>query len=45
MQQEQEPFVACDIAQIPEQQESLSARPSSAKMVHVEELLGMFDKN
>jgi hypothetical protein len=33
VQQEQEPFVPCDIAQIPEQQESWSARPTSAKMV------------
>jgi hypothetical protein len=33
MQQEQEPFVACDVAQILEQQESWSARSSSAKMV------------
>jgi hypothetical protein len=33
MQQEQEPFVACDVAQIPKQQESWSARLSSAKMV------------
>jgi hypothetical protein len=45
VQQEQEPFIACDVAQIPEQQESWSARPSSAKMVQVEVLLGMFDRN
>jgi hypothetical protein len=45
MQQEQEPFVTCDITQIPEQQESWPARLSSAKMVQVEELLGMFDRN
>jgi hypothetical protein len=43
--QEQEPFVACDVAQIPKQQESWSARPSSAEMVQVEELLWMFDRN
>jgi hypothetical protein len=45
VQQEQEPFVACDVAQILEQQESLSARPSNAGMVQVEELLVIFDKN
>jgi hypothetical protein len=45
VQQEQEPLVVCDVAQIPEQQESWSARPSSAEMVQVEELLGMFDRN
>jgi hypothetical protein len=45
MQQEQESFLACDVAQIPEQQESWSVRPSSAEMVQVEELLRMFDKN
>jgi hypothetical protein len=45
VQQEQEPFVACDVAQILEQQESWLTRPSSAKMVQVEELLGMFDRN
>jgi hypothetical protein len=45
VQQEQEPFVACDVAQILEQQESWSARLSSAERVHVEELLGMFDRN
>jgi hypothetical protein len=33
VQQEQEPFVACDVAQISEQQESWSARPSSAEIV------------
>jgi hypothetical protein len=44
VQQEQEPFVACDMAQIPEQQESWSARPTSAEMVQVGELLGMIDK-
>jgi hypothetical protein len=33
VQQEQEPFVAWDITQIPEQQESWSTRPSSAEMV------------
>jgi hypothetical protein len=33
VQQKHEPFVACDITQIPEQQESWSGRPSSAKMV------------
>jgi hypothetical protein len=43
VQQEQEPFVACDVAQIPEQQQRWSARPTSAKMVQVEELLGMID--
>jgi hypothetical protein len=45
VQQEQEPFVACDVAQIPEQQESWSARLSSAEIVQVEELLGLFDKS
>jgi hypothetical protein len=45
VQQEQEPFVACDVAQILEQQESWSARSSSDEMVPVEELLGMFDRN
>jgi hypothetical protein len=45
VQQEQEPLVVCDVAQIPEQQESRSARPSSAEMVQVEELLGLFDRN
>jgi hypothetical protein len=42
VQQEQEPFVAYDIAQIPKQQENWSA---SAKMVRVEELLGMFNRS
>jgi hypothetical protein len=37
VQQEQVPFVACDVAQIPKQQESWSARPSSTEMVQVEE--------
>jgi hypothetical protein len=45
VQQEQEPFIACDVAQIPEQQESWSARPSSAEIVQVEELLWLFDKS
>jgi hypothetical protein len=45
MQQEQEPFVAYDVAHVPEQQEILSARPSSAEMVEVEELLGMVDRS
>jgi hypothetical protein len=36
--------VTCDISQIPEQQESWSARLASAKMVQVQELLGLFDK-
>jgi hypothetical protein len=45
VQQEQEPFVACDVGQIPEQQESWSVRSTSAKMVQVEELLGMFDRS
>jgi hypothetical protein len=45
VQQEQEPFIACDVAQIPEQQESWSARPTSAEMVQVKELLGMFDRS
>jgi hypothetical protein len=31
--------------QIPEQQESRSARLTNAKMVHVEELLEMFDRS
>jgi hypothetical protein len=44
VQQEQEPFVACDVAHIPEQQESWSVRPTSAEMVQVEELLGMIDR-
>jgi hypothetical protein len=44
VQQEKEPFVTCDVTQIPEQQESWSARLSSTKMVQVEELLGMFDR-
>jgi hypothetical protein len=33
VQQEQEPFVTCDVAQIPEQQESWLARPCSTEMV------------
>jgi hypothetical protein len=33
VQQEQEPFITCDVSQIPEQQESWSARPTSAEMV------------
>jgi hypothetical protein len=41
----QEPLVAYVVAQILEQQESWSARLSSAKTVQVEELLGMFDRN
>jgi hypothetical protein len=45
VQQEQETFVACDVTQIQEQQENWSVRPSSAEMVQVEELLGMFDRN
>jgi hypothetical protein len=45
VQQEQEPLVACDISQIPEQQESWSTRPTSAEMVQVQELLGLFNKN
>jgi hypothetical protein len=45
MQQEHEPFVACDVTQIPEQQESWLARPSSTEMVQVEELLRMFDRS
>jgi hypothetical protein len=45
VQQEHEPFVVCDVTQIPEQQESWSARPSSAEMVQIEELLGMFNRN
>jgi hypothetical protein len=45
VQQEQESFVTCDVAQIPEQQESWSARPTSTKMVQVEELLEMFDRS
>jgi hypothetical protein len=32
------------MAQIPEQQESWSVRPTSAEMVHVEELLGMINR-
>jgi hypothetical protein len=45
VQQEQEPFVAYDVAQIPKQQESWSVRPTSTKMVQVEELLEMFDRS
>jgi hypothetical protein len=37
--------VAYDVSQIPEQPESWSARPSSAEMVQIEELLKMFDRN
>jgi hypothetical protein len=44
VQQEQEPFVACDMAQIPEQQQRWSVRLTSAKMVQVEVLLGMIDR-
>jgi hypothetical protein len=44
VQQEQEPFAACDVSQIPEQQESWSARPTNAEMVQVQELLELFDK-
>jgi hypothetical protein len=36
--------VACDVSQIPEQQESWSARLTSVKMVQVQELLGLFDR-
>jgi hypothetical protein len=35
VQQEQEPFAACDVSQIPEQQESWSTRPTSVEMVLV----------
>jgi hypothetical protein len=44
VQQEQEPLAACDVSQIPEQQESWSARSTSAEMVQVQELLRLFDK-
>jgi hypothetical protein len=33
VQQEQEPFIACDVTQIPKQQESWSTRPTSVEMV------------
>jgi hypothetical protein len=45
VQQEQEPFVACDVSQILEQQESWSVRSTSAEMEQVQELLGFFDRN
>jgi hypothetical protein len=45
VQQEQEPFITCDVVQIPEQHENWSARPTSAEMVQVEELLGVIDRS
>jgi hypothetical protein len=44
VQQEQEPFMACDISQISKQQESWSARLTSIEMEQVQELLGLFDR-
>jgi hypothetical protein len=43
VQQQEESLVACDVSQIPEQQESWLARPTSAEMVQVQELLRLFD--
>jgi hypothetical protein len=45
VQQEQKPFVACDVSQIPDKQESWSTRPTSAKMEQVQELFRLFDRN
>jgi hypothetical protein len=45
MQQEQEPFVACDVSQIPKQHESWSVRPTCVEMEQVQDLLGLFDRN
>jgi hypothetical protein len=44
VQQEQELFMACDVSQILEQQESWSMRQTSAMMVQVQELLKLFDR-
>jgi hypothetical protein len=45
MQQEQEPFVACDVSQIPKQHESWLVRPTCVEMEQVQDLLGLLDMN
>lgn len=45
MQQEQEPFAACDVSQIPEPQVTWTKGPSGNDMVQVRELLQLIDKS